>query len=149
MNTWNYEDGCITTYQPEVTMASITLAPAPFVTNAVVKIGSGAQVTSTRSVRRALSLMQGFKSRGAMHAHRYNGQPDGVAGAPPAGGGDLPRGIVIPATAIYVVWSYRTPIAWVDHDGTVTVPDVHYSNTTTMHQHLCRVFIPNDPQTYR
>lgn len=36
--------------------------------------------------------------------------------------------------ARYVVWSYWTPIAWVNQDGTKTVPDVGYSATTGQHQ---------------
>ncbi len=36
--------------------------------------------------------------------------------------------------AIYVVYSYRTPIGWVNPDGTVTVPDVGYSLSTGQHQ---------------
>jgi hypothetical protein len=122
---------------------SITLAPAPFVKNAVIKCGSGSRIDSPRSVKRALSLMQGFKSQGAMHAHRYNGQPDGTHMAPPSGGGMLPREHIIPATAVYVVWSYNTPIAWVDHDNRVTVPDVFYSVITRHHQNLCRTYIPS------
>lgn len=33
----------------------------------------------------------------------------------------------------YVVWSYWTPIAWVNQDGTKTVPDIGYSQTTGQH----------------
>jgi hypothetical protein len=35
-----------------------------------------------------------------------------------------------------VVWSYFTPIAWVNQDGKKTVPDVGYSATTGQHQTL-------------
>lgn len=37
---------------------------------------------------------------------------------------------------LYVVFSYATPIAWVDADGAVTIPPVRYSLTTTGHQNL-------------
>lgn len=36
--------------------------------------------------------------------------------------------------AVYAVWSYDTPIAWENPDGTWTVPDVKYSVTTSRHQ---------------
>jgi len=41
----------------------------------------------------------------------------------------------------YTVLSYATPIAWVLADGTVKVPDVSYSRTTTQHQTMCRVHL--------
>lgn len=36
----------------------------------------------------------------------------------------------------YVVFSYVTPIAWVDIEGGITIPPVRYSLTTTQHQYL-------------
>jgi hypothetical protein len=42
--------------------------------------------------------------------------------------------------ATYVVYSYRTPIAWFVDDEWV-VPDVRYSNTTSNHQGIARVGI--------
>lgn len=41
----------------------------------------------------------------------------------------------------YVVYSYRTPIAWVSKDGEWVVPDVKYSATTTNHQNIVRVAV--------
>lgn len=41
----------------------------------------------------------------------------------------------------YTVMSYNTPIAWVTTSGTVYVPDLKYSNTTTAHQNLCKVYL--------
>jgi hypothetical protein len=41
----------------------------------------------------------------------------------------------------YTVLSYATPIAWVTREGTVIIPDASYSNTTTHHQGLCRVYL--------
>lgn len=38
--------------------------------------------------------------------------------------------------AAYVIYSYRTPIAWVDAAGVAHVPDVGYSPTTSQHQYL-------------
>lgn len=51
--------------------------------------------------------------------------------------GELPLDLREQVTdADYVVYSYRTPIAWVDGSGFVTVPDVGYSLTTSQHQYL-------------
>lgn len=39
--------------------------------------------------------------------------------------------------ADYAVWSYETPIAWVEREsGLIVIPPVRYSNTTTQHQYL-------------
>lgn len=38
----------------------------------------------------------------------------------------------------YVVYSYDTPIAWVDRAGNHHVPDVRYSVTTSRHQSKVR-----------
>lgn len=38
----------------------------------------------------------------------------------------------------YVVVSYRTPIAWVMHDGTVVIPAEKYSVSTSRHQNVVR-----------
>lgn len=40
--------------------------------------------------------------------------------------------------AQYVVWSFATPIGWVNDDGTATVPDVGYSDTTGQHQYIVK-----------
>lgn len=44
---------------------------------------------------------------------------------------------------VYTVCSYGTPIAWVvnDHVGTIVVPEVKYSTTTSRHQGLCRAWL--------
>lgn len=59
---------------------------------------------------------------------------------------------------LYVVYSYATPIAWrrLDLDASDvateaeawTIPDVHYSVTTTQHQNVVRTEI-TDPGHYR
>jgi hypothetical protein len=51
--------------------------------------------------------------------------------------------------ADYVVYSYRTPIAWhithtPDWAGTWVIPDVEYSATTTRHQHKIRSCLPEN-----
>lgn len=40
---------------------------------------------------------------------------------------------------VYSVYSYGTPIAWMLSDGTVHMPDVNYSVTTSRHQNIVRV----------
>lgn len=61
---------------------------------------------------------------------------------------DLPRSLgVLPDSyrdelkelpPVYVVHSYATPIAWARRgDKLLTVPDVRYSLTTSLHQELC------------
>ena len=47
------------------------------------------------------------------------------------------------ADVTHTVLSYGTPIAWVNTDGTVTVPEDKYSVTTTHHQNLCKVYLNN------
>lgn len=47
-------------------------------------------------------------------------------------------------TDVYVIYSYRTPIAWYSsNDRTWTIPDVKYSVTTTNHQNVVKVAIEN------
>jgi hypothetical protein len=41
----------------------------------------------------------------------------------------------------YTVVSYLTPIAWVLSSGAVIIPSDRYSNTTTHHQSMCRVYL--------
>lgn len=38
--------------------------------------------------------------------------------------------------AEYAVWSYETPIGWMRRDGSLFMPPVRYSLTTTQHQYL-------------
>jgi hypothetical protein len=42
--------------------------------------------------------------------------------------------------SVYVVYSYATPIGWVKLDGKNewTIPDVHYSSTTSGHKSILR-----------
>ena len=50
--------------------------------------------------------------------------------------------------AVYVVYSYATPIAWArEDDNLLTVPAMRYSATTSQHQSMClggRPSVPND-----
>lgn len=39
---------------------------------------------------------------------------------------------------VYVVYSYATPIAWLDTDGVWTLPAITYSRTTSKHQGITR-----------
>lgn len=43
----------------------------------------------------------------------------------------------------YVVYSYRTVIAYRDGHGTWRIPEVYYSRTTTAHQNVIRVATSN------
>lgn len=52
--------------------------------------------------------------------------------------------INLPSDAIYYVYSYSTPIAWVCADGEVVIPDVKYSSTTSRQQSLCRRWLAGD-----
>lgn len=53
--------------------------------------------------------------------------------------GRLPREWYVGAMfATYVVWSYGTPIAWIDADGAWQCPGVKYSVTTSKHQSTTR-----------
>lgn len=62
----------------------------------------------------------------------------GNVSSPPAmrGRGDLPEKYLddLITKAAYIVYSYATPIAWVRTDGSICIPPVRYSNTTTQHQ---------------
>lgn len=75
----------------------------------------------------------------SMAGHRYN-SPENT-NTPPASGGRLPREYSVPATAVYVVFSYATPLGWVDADGTVTIPDERYSVTTSKQQGYVRAWL--------
>lgn len=119
----------------------ITLPATEFCTKPVTKCYTADRKRAAGGPDGLLATLTGFKGGSSMHAHRYNVDSEGVQGAPPAGGGQMPREFRIPATAVYVVWSYNTPIAWVDADGTVTIPDVTYSVTTTIQQGKVRAWI--------
>lgn len=41
----------------------------------------------------------------------------------------------------YVVYSFWTVIAWVLKTGEVVIPEVRYSQTTTGHQRMCRLYL--------
>lgn len=67
----------------------------------------------------------------------------------------LPRSSQLPSEygkgaleSVYAVWSYETPIAWANPDGTWTVPDVKYSVTTSRHQSKIRTAVDNIDSTY-
>ncbi|WP_436788880.1 hypothetical protein [Yinghuangia sp. YIM S10712] len=88
--------------------------------------------TRSWAVRRALAGREPFRTYGAFRA--------AVGG--PASRGRLPdewwaKIRDVPDGRIrYTVYSYVTPIAWVLDDGTVVIPPVRYSLTTTGHQGL-------------
>lgn len=42
---------------------------------------------------------------------------------------------VVPAGSLYVVYSYDTPIAWIDNKGKAFITDEKFSVTTSKHMH--------------
>jgi hypothetical protein len=48
------------------------------------------------------------------------------------------RGMDRAGMVAFIVMSYRTPIAWILKSGTLVMPDVKYSVTTTQHQEIVR-----------
>ncbi len=87
--------------------------------------------TSTGEAWIAIRHRQAFTTHGALW-----GRP---GPAPRAYGGYLPAEYRAEAReAVYVVYSYSTPIGWENPDGTVTIPDVKYSVTTSKHQTQAR-----------
>jgi hypothetical protein len=48
---------------------------------------------------------------------------------------------VLSSSAPYVVYSYRTPIAWHTPENGWTIPAARYSNTTSNHQNHVRVAV--------
>lgn len=58
--------------------------------------------------------------------------------------GMLPASFELPEKPRYVVSSYATPIAWIDAEGFLTIPDVRYSRTTSRGQGLCRTWLKPD-----
>lgn len=84
--------------------------------------------TTSWQAREALSERRAYTTHGAMYAI------EGVTGT-----GRLPRDWADEYRAdmdhiTYTVVSYSTPIAWVLDNGTVVIPDVKYSVTTSKHQ---------------
>lgn len=49
--------------------------------------------------------------------------------------------MIVPADAVYVVWSYATPIAYVDANGYVYVTDERFSVTTSKQQGMARAWL--------
>lgn len=125
----------------------ITLPDVEFCTKPVTKCYTADKARAAGGPEGLLATLTPFKGGSSMHAHRYNGGQFGADATrpipfpPPSGGGKLPPFWRIPATAVYVVWSYNTPIAWVELDGTVTIPDVYYSSTTRAQQNKCRAWL--------
>lgn len=115
------------------------------VKRAIIKQGSAWKggPTVVRGNDGLLANLIPFDSQGAMRARRFEGRPrtadivNSFTG--PYGVLDGMRDSI--ATPLYVVWSYETPIAWVSWCGSICIPDVKYSPTTTHHQGLCHMFL--------
>lgn len=81
----------------------------------------------------------GDPHRDGIHASAF---PAGVRGATLSlGRMTEDRAEFADAILVYVVWSYRTPIAWVTDGGVVVNSMERYSATTTGHQTACRVHL--------
>lgn len=87
-------------------------------------------------IAKALSNGEAFRTHGSLK------------GAPVEGAltnwdmGRLPRELYTSAMfASYVIWSYSTPVAWLDADGEWQVPDVRYSVTTGRQQSTVRTAV--------
>ncbi|QNP74990.1 hypothetical protein IAG44_39970 [Streptomyces roseirectus] len=89
--------------------------------------------TQSWAVRRALASRQPFRTHGALSA---TAERTYCVGWLPETWADRYRSDADAGRIIYQVFSYSTPIAWVLDDGTVVVPHVRYSITTSGHQGL-------------
>lgn len=89
--------------------------------------------TQSWAVRRALAARQPFTTHGALSA---TDRQSYRVGRLPQWWADRYRSDADAGRITYQVYSYSTPIAWVLDDGTVTMPQVRYSITTSRHQGL-------------
>ncbi len=97
-----------------------------------------------------LARLVPFDSQGAMKARRYDGTiaPEYLGRSGRSFSDFMTRqydSIDGPGYRqygpLYVVYSYLTPIAWVNHRGECVIPDENYSVTTTHHQNKCRAWM--------
>lgn len=94
---------------------------------------------SSLAARDYLRHVLPFRTAGSFSAIAVEGNPPTDTGnAPTAVRSDYARHAPY---MVYVVMSYRTPIAWLLRDGTVHVPDVTYSPTTSRHQSVTRAWL--------
>lgn len=84
-------------------------------------------VSNTEAESRIRDMIPFRNSIGSWSGQEGWGGPDSFGSLPPEYH-DRVR------AAVYIVYSYRTPIGWISPDGTATVPDVGYSATTGEHQ---------------
>lgn len=89
--------------------------------------------TRSWSVRAAIANHRPFATQGGLHAVAGGAQETGRLPDPYR---TAYRDAVADGRITYTVCSYRTPIGWVLDDGSVTVPPVAYSPTTSRHQGL-------------
>lgn len=89
--------------------------------------------TRSWSVRAAMANQEPFTTRGGLHAVAGGTRDTGRLTDPYR---TAYRDAVNDGRTTYTVCSYRTPIGWVLDDGSVTVPPVAYSPTTSRHQGL-------------
>lgn len=88
-------------------------------------------VVNNTEAEQRIKLLQPFRTA----SRTLRGEGGGEKEARPMG--DLPEEHHADArSSRYVIYSYRTPIAWVTADGTKVLPDVGYSRTTSQHQYM-------------
>ncbi|MET8983271.1 hypothetical protein ABZX85_47675 [Streptomyces sp. NPDC004539] len=87
---------------------------------------------------------QPFTTYGALRA---TDQQSYCVGLLPQEWADRYRSDAVAGRIRYQVFSYSTPIAWVLDDGTVVVPHVRYSITTSGHQGLLYA-LHSEPDTF-
>jgi hypothetical protein len=92
-----------------------------------------ATVVSNADVPNKIKNRQEFRnsSRPVDGASPWSGRPGGADSL-----GYLPHRYHDSArSALYVVYSYATPIGWITREGETRVPDVGYTTTTGQQQH--------------
>jgi hypothetical protein len=89
---------------------------------------------STSRAHQPISRREAFTTHGSLSGRAPYGEHFG-----PWDSGRLPREYVESfQRATFAVFSYATPIAWVDESGQWVIPDVRYSVTTSKHQSQAR-----------
>jgi hypothetical protein len=88
------------------------------------------------AIRRREAFVAGGGSMSAGFATAGNVSELGLL--PDAQRADFANAVTKHRRELYVVWSYRTPIAWGGPGEPLTVPAVRYSTTTSKHQYITR-----------
>lgn len=90
-----------------------------------------ATVVSNYVAEKRIKSWQEFRNQPGKDVAPWSGRPGGADSL-----GSLPSEHHQSAQAArYVVYSYETPIGWIDYHGNPRIPDVGYSLTTSQHQY--------------